>query len=641
MESNQDSLQLKERIQDLQKFANLRAELKPENLEALTNYEDIYLDKRIANLNKVTKFVNRLKICEENSRPSLLKDLKTFNLSSYQEEVANSIAICPMNISDLPFFLEICSQIHREYEEFGSMLGKALVKNILNASGIQDQEKQIQRRIVLLRLLGEVYLCGIPVTQEKVLQGMGLAGINQEKSKDYIEKNISSIQGKKSTKLYKNQMCNLQIKLNKEFVRNFQRQFFGRQSRILLNACQQQNLELPPAQIALQMEYVQKSQMWIKQIYLSQLQDILDKKFEKLLEIERKIQKNQRNLIAVKQEDKNLQKEYSQEYKYFYDQVMIIINELSFEEDQIKFQDAYQLAKSELDLQEQLKKQKLQELLQDENDVQYDYIFKDEKNQKIYEQLIDLKKTSVPHILLQPTEEDAEAEQQDFVYEENHDEEVENNEDQTQKNDNQNIEFILTKYSQCLKRLQQVDNTKKADDLAIEFCYINTVQNRRKLIYDVINKYDWNQDIMKFIPYRVRLVVTISQYFPNMIVDAQNMLQKTYLQYRDETSYKNENYKNLMIMSEFVKFGKIQPGILLNWVKIYIDQLNDVKLDYVISVFQNCGIYLTQLKDSKSRFQMILSFLQKKKDEFPDIFTKIRKEKLKNILSSIKTYGKQ
>lgn len=78
------------------------------------------LGKKISKLDKVAKFLKKLKKAEINDRESILKEFDTFNLNKYVSEIAISISEYQVLIKDLEFYLELCTKFNATYEEFSN-----------------------------------------------------------------------------------------------------------------------------------------------------------------------------------------------------------------------------------------------------------------------------------------------------------------------------------------------------------------------------------------------------------------------------------------------------------------------------------------------------------------------------------------
>lgn len=166
----------------------------------------------------------------------------------------------------------------------------------------------------------------------------------------------------------------------------------------------------------------------------------------------------------------------------------------------------------------------------------------------------------------------------------------------------------MSSFKECAERLAKCDNIKAANSIAEEFCYINSYVNRRKLIDNIMQCYT-QDNLKRLIPYKMRALFILSKYFPTLIEDIKVLTIEKFKKFRQEEKYVFDSHKNVLCLCELTKFGAIEPMIILNCMKTYIDLLSPVNLDMVIEIIESCGKYLLLKKDSKMRFQMLMSFM--------------------------------
>lgn len=91
--------------------------------------EESFFVKLDSNIKKNTAFVKKLKTnLTEGQRDVLLKEFNSLNLSRYITEVTSSLVEAKIKMSDLSLVLQLCSELHRRYQEFSGCLLDAFLR---------------------------------------------------------------------------------------------------------------------------------------------------------------------------------------------------------------------------------------------------------------------------------------------------------------------------------------------------------------------------------------------------------------------------------------------------------------------------------------------------------------------------------
>jgi hypothetical protein len=106
--------------------------------------------------------MKKLRGVTDEGRDALLRDLRAVNLSKYVTEAAAALAEGRHKAGDVWAAVEVASELHRTYAEFGGLLGPALAKLVPAAGAATGGEggeplPPLQRRLKL-RLLTELVL---------------------------------------------------------------------------------------------------------------------------------------------------------------------------------------------------------------------------------------------------------------------------------------------------------------------------------------------------------------------------------------------------------------------------------------------------------------------------------------------------
>ncbi len=124
--------------------------------------DEATLKLRDSSIKRNTALMKKLRAVTDDGRDALLRDLRAVNLSKYVTEAAAALAEGRHKAGDVWAAVEVASELHRTYAEFGGLLGPALAKLVPAAGAATGGEggealPPLQRRLKL-RLLTELIL---------------------------------------------------------------------------------------------------------------------------------------------------------------------------------------------------------------------------------------------------------------------------------------------------------------------------------------------------------------------------------------------------------------------------------------------------------------------------------------------------
>eukprot|EP00803_Ostreobium_quekettii_P008396 evm.model.scf_755.1 EVM.evm.TU.scf_755.1 scf_755:18101-34941(-) len=154
--------EVKERAERLcQQFKEQR-EKRQGNLD-VTHPSDDELKKCESSVKRNAALIKKLRGISEESRNSLCEEILKVNQSRYVSEAVVAIAETPIKSKDIPAAIQVCTLLHNRYSDFRAGIVDALVKSLNGANkSAGDDEKVIgSRRRSCVRLLVELLLCGV------------------------------------------------------------------------------------------------------------------------------------------------------------------------------------------------------------------------------------------------------------------------------------------------------------------------------------------------------------------------------------------------------------------------------------------------------------------------------------------------
>ena len=251
-------------------------------------------------------------------------------------------------------------------------------------------------------------------------------------------------------------------------------------------------------------------------------------------------------------------------------------------------------------------------------------IWEDEEERRFYENLVDLK-GKVPAVLLEDGKkkkpesdekrktaidggevEAAVPDQQQKPVVEEKPEEDDQSMTIVNKTVGSQVDALLTK----LPELQTKD---QVDQLALDFCFLNSKASRNRLIKAVSDVPKGRSDLL---PLYSRLVATLGQYLPDIPQGLITYLDEEFrsLQRRKSKEFLGQvRMGNICYLAELTKFGVVPEHIIFHCFKVSLDEFSRMNIEIIGHLLENCGRYLLRNPETSPRMASFLETLNRKK----------------------------
>ncbi|KAF3055689.1 Regulator of nonsense transcripts 2 [Daldinia childiae] len=242
-------------------------------------------------------------------------------------------------------------------------------------------------------------------------------------------------------------------------------------------------------------------------------------------------------------------------------------------------------------------------------------IWEDEDERRFYENLVDLK-GKVPGILL----EDGKKKKTDT------DEQVGKRAESTEAtepsksseiNDDQSTAIanktIGAQVDVLLTRLPELTHKDVVDQVAIDFCFLNSKASRNRLIKGLTEVPKGRTDLL---PFWSRLIATLGRYMPDVPKGVVEYLDAEFrsLQRRKEKDFLGQvRLSNIRYLAELTKFGIVPEHVVFHCLKVSLDDFSRMNIEIICNLLENCGRYLLRNADTSPRMATFLETLQRKK----------------------------
>lgn len=242
-------------------------------------------------------------------------------------------------------------------------------------------------------------------------------------------------------------------------------------------------------------------------------------------------------------------------------------------------------------------------------------IWEDEDERRFYENLVDLK-GKVPSILLEDgkkkkTEgDDQVGKKPDVPDTADAPKQVDTAEDQSTAIANKTIGAQV---DALLARLPELTNKDTIDQIAVDFCFLNSKASRNRLVKALTEVPKGRGDLL---PSWARLVATLGRYMPDVPKGLVDYLDAEFrsLQRRKEKDFLGQvRLSNIRYLAELTKFGIVPEHVVFHCLKVSLDDFSRMNIEILCNLIENCGRYLLRNPETSPRMASFLETLQRKK----------------------------
>lgn len=162
-ENSKEEIKDKEKaelLERLTKEQNERLARREENLKYASDIPELPKNL-ISKIDRIQKFITKLKNLKEDSKDSLLEEMSGLNLTRYINEIVEIMAKSRLQVRELLLMTEICVAMHQRYKDFALALIPSLQKQFQQCVGCSDEPSKALKRRQILRLMTELFLRGV------------------------------------------------------------------------------------------------------------------------------------------------------------------------------------------------------------------------------------------------------------------------------------------------------------------------------------------------------------------------------------------------------------------------------------------------------------------------------------------------
>ncbi|PIN10169.1 hypothetical protein CDL12_17245 [Handroanthus impetiginosus] len=172
--------------------------------------------------------------------------------------------------------------------------------------------------------------------------------------------------------------------------------------------------------------------------------------------------------------------------------------------------------------------------------------------------------------------------------------------------DGTNLEALLHRLPSCVSR-------DLIDQLTVEFCYLNSKSNRKKLVRALFNV---PRTSLELLPYYSRMVATLSTCMKDVSSMLLQLLEEEFNTLTNKKDQMNIETKirNIRFIGELCKFKIAPAGLVFSCLKACLDDFTHHNIDVACNLLETCGRFLYRSPETTVRMSNMLEILMRLKN---------------------------
>ncbi|KAK9911705.1 hypothetical protein M0R45_035600 [Rubus argutus] len=169
-----------------------------------------------------------------------------------------------------------------------------------------------------------------------------------------------------------------------------------------------------------------------------------------------------------------------------------------------------------------------------------------------------------------------------------------------------NLDALLQRLPGCVSR-------DLIDQLTVEFCYLNSKANRKKLVRAVFNV---PRTSLELLPYYSRMVATLSTCMKDVSSMLLAMLEEEFnflINKKDQMNIETK-IRNIRFIGELCKFRIAPAGLVFSCLKACLDDFSHHNIDVACNLLETSGRFLYRSPETTVRMANMLEILMRLKN---------------------------
>ena len=161
-------------------------------------------------------------------------------------------------------------------------------------------------------------------------------------------------------------------------------------------------------------------------------------------------------------------------------------------------------------------------------------------------------------------------------------------------------------------RLSSAGSIDATDKMAVDFCFITSKGNRRRLVRGLSNL---QRADLNLLPYMVRIVAILHPYFKDIAPALGNAAEEDFnaQMLKKHATTVDARVRDVQILGELCKFKMVSPGIVFACLKSCTDDFIHHNIEVACQLLETCGRYLYKNPETSVRMSNTLDTIMRLK----------------------------
>ncbi|KDP46148.1 hypothetical protein JCGZ_06659 [Jatropha curcas] len=627
-QAKQDDGEAVARLEEIKKSIEVKAALRQSNLNP-ERPDSGFLRTLDSSIKRNTAVIKKLKQINEEQREGLMDELRNVNLSKFVSEAVTAICDAKLRSSDIQAAVQICSLLHQRYKDFSPSLVQGLLKVFFPGKAGEDldvdRNSKAMKKRSTLKLLLELYFVGV-IEDSSIFINIikDLTSVEHLKDRDATQTNLTLLasfarQGRvflglslSGQEIHEEFFKGLNITADqKKIFRKAFTTYFDCVSELLqsehasLRQMEHENAKILNAKGELSEENVssyEKLRKSYDHLYrnVSSLAEALDMQPPVMPEdghttrvttgedVSSPAAGKDSSILEALWDDEDTRAFYEclPDLRAFVPAVLLGEAEPKANEQSAKAQEQPNEVAPESDQGQST--QDTAELSVDSGTLQEGKSIEKvkDKEEKDKEKAKDPEKEK-------GKEKDAEKK-------------GDSDKEKLKGLEGTNLDALLQRLPGCVSR-------DLIDQLTVEFCYLNSKSNRKKLVRALFNV---PRTSLELLPYYSRMVATLSTCMKDISSMLVQMLEEEFnflINKKDQMNIETK-IRNIRFLGELCKFRIAPPGLIFSCLKACLDDFTHHNIDVACNLLETCGRFLYRSPETAVRMANMLEILMRLKN---------------------------
>nr|XP_023905779.1 regulator of nonsense transcripts UPF2 isoform X1 [Quercus suber]XP_023905780.1 regulator of nonsense transcripts UPF2 isoform X2 [Quercus suber] len=654
----QDEEEAAARLEEMKKSVESKMALRQSNMNP-ERPDSGFLRTLDSSIKRNTAVIKKLKQINEEQREGLMEDLRGVNLSKFVSEAVTAICDAKLRSSDIQAAVQICSLLHQRYKDFSPSLTQGLLKVFFPGKSGDDLDadknlKAMKKRSTL-KLLLELYFVGV-IEDSGIFMNIikDLTNLEHLKDRDTTQTNMTLLasfarQGRiflglsfSGQEIYEEFFKGLNITTDqKKFFRKAFHTYYDAAAELLqsehasLRQMEHENAKILNARGELSDENVssyEKLRKSYDHLYrnISSLAEAFDMQPPVMPEDGHTTRvttgedasapaSGKDSVLEALWDDEDTRAFYEglPDLRAFVPAVLLGEAEPKVNEQSAKMQEQQTELAPESD-QRQQATQDTTEVSADSGTLQEGKNLDrgKDKEEKDKEKTKDMDKEKGKDKDADKKGENEKEKLKGLEKTKDMDKEKGKEKDSDKKGENEkeklkglegtNLDALLQRLPGCVSR-------DLIDQLTVEFCYLNSKSNRKKLVRALFNV---PRTSLELLPYYSRMVATLSTCMKDVSSMLLQMLEEEFnflINKKDQMNIETK-IRNIRFIGELCKFKIATSGLVFSCLKACLDDFTHHNIDVACNLLETCGRFLYRSPETTIRMANMLEILMRLKN---------------------------